>query len=101
LTIEGFILADDLDKLSVGRERLSGGGAEENLVINTGAFVEGPGALNAQKEPSESLDDLVKTLKETIEGALPSLGTLPSELEIFRIEINHFIYGAGGRTFPE
>jgi hypothetical protein len=100
LTVEGHMLRDELAKRFVGRERI-GDEVEENLVINTSEYVEGPGALNAQKEPDSTLDDAVAELKSDVEGILPSFGTLPSELEIFRIEIGHQIYGAGGRTFPE
>ena len=100
LTVEGYMLRDELAKLFVGRERI-GDVVEENLVINTSEFVEGPGALNAQKEPDLTLDNAVSQLKSDVESVLPSFGTLPSELEVFKIEIAHQIYGAGGRTFPE
>ena len=99
-TVEGHMLREALSKRFVGRER-DGDDTIENTVINTSEFVTGPGALNAQREPDLTLDDAVAELRSDVESILPSFGTLPSELEIIRIEIGHFIYGAGGRTFPE
>lgn len=99
-TVEGHMLREGLSKRFVGRER-DGDDTIENTVINTSEFVTGPGALNAQKEPDLTLDDAAAELRSDIESILPSFGTLPSELEVIRIEIGHFIYGSGGRTFPE